>query len=147
MRYVLILGDSLGVENDSVQYGIELARRVGAGVVLLILLERTRPKNTANVAVNLQQAQEELGRHVASAARAGVTASGMVRVGPPRSELLKHLAGEGVPEALVWAGGPGVRDGPNRGRTHWLEKTKGVLGCPVVVPVARELTRRTGKQQ
>ena len=132
MRYLLILGDSLDLEADSVRYGIELARRINAGVTLLVLLENAGARGMKEIA------EEALARHVAMAAEAGVRATAVVRVGPPRTEVIKHLAGEGAPEVAVWAGGTGRQ----ADRGHWLKQMKEDLGCPVVVPSARRVARR-----
>jgi hypothetical protein len=146
-RKILILLDSPEVRGEVTTYSVELARRMGAKLYLLMLLRWKRPPRNGLPSQNLIAEQNTICGRGESAIRVcleemkrfGLEAVGVVRQGDPPSELLKYLAEHRPFEAVVWGGNEAFlrrRRLPRRG--HWLERIREQLDCTLVVPSLKD---------
>jgi hypothetical protein len=142
-RKILILLDSPRLRNEVTTYSIELARRMGATLHLLMLLRwEASPRNgtsSGEKAVEgeeaLKQAEIVVNDCINEIRAYGVEAQGNVRQGDRSSELLKYLAGHQPFQAVVWGGNEAfLRRKRTPVRTHWLERVREQLDCTLVVP-------------
>lgn len=131
---IMALFDSASIRRESLQYSIELAKRMNSNLILLLILpfgEMTNPFNGIEPMIKRGlNAQEKLEKHVEAIRKAGIPVETAVRIGNPRSELVKYLAEAGRFEIIVWGGGPDLI----KRRDHWLAKMKDILECPVITP-------------
>ncbi len=145
-RRILLLLDSVEIRREVTSYSVELARRMGAEIYLLMLLraEYPEPPSASGPApdVNLKAVRREGERLVEACVRQireeEVEAVGTVRQGDPSSELLKFLAEFHPFQAVVWGGKERIlRHRRIRIRGHWLERIRNAIDCPLVVPSLR----------
>jgi hypothetical protein len=142
-RKILILLDSPKVRGEVTTYSVELARRMGARLYLLMLLRwesSLRDGPSSPTARTDRDTVCEQGELVLKACLDeiqgfGVEAVGAVRQGDPSSELLKFLAENEPFQAVVWGGNEAfLRRRRTPVRTHWLERIREQLDCTLVVP-------------
>ena len=142
-RKILILLDSPKVRGEVTTYSVELARRMGARLYLLMLLRwesSLRDGPSSPTARPDRETACEQGEFVLKACLDeiqgfGVEAVGAVRQGDPSSELLKFLAENKPFQAVVWGGNEAfLRRRRTPVRTHWLERIREQLDCTLVVP-------------
>lgn len=150
-RKILILLDSPRVRSEVTTYSVELARRMGAGLHLLMLLrwEACPPKGRSSGKTGSEEGQARKEAEVAvrecmDAIRdCGVETEGTVRQGDPSSELLKYLAEHQPFQAVVWGGNEAFLRGRRTPvRTHWLERMRDQLDCTLVVPSLKRAKTR-----
>jgi len=145
-RKILILLDSPKVRREVTTYSVELARRMGVRLQILMLLRWGRSPGKGVGSRDILAGQETIrnrGELVLKACveeirAVGLEAEGSVRQGDPSSELLKYLAEHQPFEAVVWGGNEAFlrrRRVPIRG--HWLERIREQLDCTLVVPSLR----------
>ena len=149
-RKILILLDSPNVRSEVKTYSVELARRVGAKIHLLMLLRWEEfPRNGApsremgsEGREACKQAEIAVNACLEEIQCCGVETVGAVRQGDPSSELLKYLAEHQPFQAVVWGGNETfLRSRRTPVRTHWLERVREQLDCTLVVPsLKREKT-------
>jgi hypothetical protein len=134
---IMALFDSASIRRESLQYSMELAKRMNSILILLVILPFGGNKNPFNGIEPMIKrgihAQDKLEKHVEAIRKAGVAVETAVRIGTPRSELVKYLAEAGRFEIIVWGGGPDLI----KSRDHWLARMKDVLECPVVTPFVK----------
>ena len=142
-RKILILLDSPRVRGEVTTYSVELARRMGAMIHLLMLLrwEASPPNGASSPEMGseggqaLRQAESVVNDSIDEIRGCGLEAAGAVRQGDPSSELLKYLAEHQPFQAVVWGGNETfVRRKRTPVRTHWLERIRDQLDCTLVVP-------------
>ena len=142
-RKILILLDSPKVRGEVTTHSVELARRMGASLHLLMLLRWERSPRNGVFSRDMLARQETVRSRGDLVVKAwleeiqglGLEAVGTVRLGDPSSELLKYLAEHQPFEAVVWGGIEAFlrrRRIPIRG--HWLERVREQLDCTLVVP-------------
>lgn len=143
-RRILILLDGLKVRKEVTVYSVELARRMGAALHLLMLLRwedsagaPTHPEKRG--ILQRRAISDEADRVVRTCIDeirgSGVETAGAVRQGDPSSELLKYFAENGPFQAVVWGGNEAFLRRMRRPvRTHWLERVREQLDCTLVVP-------------
>lgn len=145
-RKILILLDSPKIRGEVTTYSVELARRMGAGLYLLMLL-RWEGFSEQDVSVNMLAEQKAIFQEGVCALEtclqeirgSEVEAEGVVRQGDPSSELLKYLAESQPFHAVVWGGNEVfVRRRRTPVRGHWLERVREELDSPLVVPFLRQ---------
>ena len=150
-RKILILLDSPKVRGEVKTYSVELARRMGSRLYLLMLLRwesSLRNGPSSPTARPDQETVREQGELVLKACLDeiqgfGVEAVGAVRQGDPPSELLKYLAEHKPFQAVIWGGNEAfLRRRRTPVRTHWLERIREQLDCTLVVPSLKR--RQTG---
>ena len=90
---IMVLSDSFHISTEAIRYSIALAKRLDAVLVLLMLLpfELTpkTPGGVDNVLKLQSRAAEALRQLISDMERGGVPVEGAIRIGNPRSELLK----------------------------------------------------------
>lgn len=107
-------------------------------LVLLVLIPFELSEKTPDGIESILQlgarAKETLERHVDIIQNVGIPAEAAVRIGNPRSELVKFLAESGGFQTIVWGGKP---DRVNK-KAHWLSPMKDIVKCAVVVPFMKD---------
>lgn len=136
-RKILVLSDSLTLRREAVQYSIELATRMEASLVILLLLPLHPLKSSPNE-IDLVKWLDAEGRQALDYSghdirEAGVELETEVRIGNPRSELLKYLAESDSYQTIVW----GSRTKAIEDEGHWLARVKDSLECTIVVPAKK----------
>lgn len=150
-RKILILLDSPKVRSEVTTYSVELARRMGAKLYLLMLLRWESRPQEGNPGRSLPPDTDSIFKQGDLVVKAcldkihgfGVEAVGCVRQGDPSSEFLKYLAEYKPFQAVVWGGNEAFLRGKHIPiRTHWLERVREQLDCTLVVPSLKK--RRKG---
>jgi hypothetical protein len=130
----MVLFDSAAIRRESLQYSIELAKRMNSNLTLLVILPFEASKTDANSIEPMikrgVKAEESLKKHLETIKNAGLSAETAVRIGNPRSELVKYVAEAGRFETIVWGAKPDLM----KKKDHWLVRMKDTLECPVVTP-------------
>ena len=133
-RKIMVLSDSLYMRSEAIRYAIELAKRLDAALVLLLLLpfELTeKSMGSIDAVLNLQaKAKDAIKQPIVDIEKAGIYFETVVRTGNPRSELLKFLAEWGRFHSIVWGGEP---DTVNK-TAHWISHLEADVKCAVLVP-------------
>ncbi len=111
---------------EAIAYSRELAHRMSGQLVLLRLLSRQdgQPRG-GNAAGRLRSLARRL-------SASGLPTSVEVRVGDPRSELLKFMVTAPSPLAVVWGGEEKALVDTARRPAHWISLVRDELGCPLV---------------
>lgn len=131
----MVLSDCPAVREEAIKYAIGLAGRLDAFVVLLFVLSRDEGASSPEARAEYETAGQSAKAFHERIERAGLSVESEIRLGEPASEFLKFLAGVGMFQAIVWGGGEEVIGRSGRpARSHWLEKVRGLLECPVVAP-------------
>lgn len=142
-RKILILLDSPRVRSEVTTYSVELARRMGATLHLLMLIRweasppngATSPEMGSEGGEARKKAESVVNDCVDEIRGCGLETAGTVRQGDPSSELLKYLAENQPFQAVVWGGNETfLRRRRTPVRTHWLERIRDQLDCTLVVP-------------
>ena len=131
---IMVLFDSATVRRESLQYAIALAKRTNSDLSLLTILPFAAGKTSSDgirpMIERGLQAEKALKKHAETIRKAGIAAKTTVRIGNPRSELVKYLAESGRFEIIIWGAKPDLM----KSKDHWLVQMKNTLGCPVVTP-------------
>ena len=131
---IMVLFDSASIRRESLQYSIELAKRMNSNLTLLVILSFEVCTTASNGIEPMMkrgvQAEESLKKQIEIIKNAGLSVETAVRIGNPRSELVKYVAETGRFEIIVW----GARPDLMKRKDHWLVRMKDTLGCPVVTP-------------
>ena len=131
---IMVLFESASIRRESLRYSIELAKRMNSNLILLVILSLESRRNASNgikaIIKRGAQAKASLKKHIETIQNEGISVETTVRIGNPRSELVKYLAETGRFEIIVWGGGPDMM----KRKDHWLVRMKDVLKCPVVTP-------------
>jgi len=131
---IMLLFDSVSIRRESLQYSIELAKRMNSNLTLLVILPfevcTTASNGIRPMIKRGVQAQESLKDHIEVIRNAGLSVESAVRIGNPRSELLKYVAEAGRFETIIW----GARPDLMKKKDHWLVRMQDTLECPVVTP-------------
>lgn len=138
---IMVLGDCFHIRKEAIRYSIALAKRLDAVVVLLMLLPFELTKNlpgAVDTVLKLQvRAAEAIKQPIRSIKRAGVSVEDAIRIGNPRSELLKFLAESERFHSIVWGGeSDSIKD-----KTHWMSTLETDVKCAVLVPFAKSRSR------
>jgi len=131
---IMVLFDAASMRRESLKYSIELAKRMNATLTLLVILPFEVSRNTSNDIEPMikrgVQAEELLKKHTEPIKNMGLSVETAVRIGNPRSELVKYIAEAGRFEIIVW----GARPDLMKKKDHWLVRMKDTLECPVITP-------------
>ena len=134
---IMVLGDSFHIRKEAIRYSIALAKRLDAVLVLLMLLPFESTKKLpggVNTVLKLQaRAAEAIKQPIGDMKRGGVSVEGAIRIGNPRSELLKFLAESGRFHSIVWGGDS---DSINE-KSHWTSNLEADVKCSVLVPFVK----------
>jgi len=136
-KTIVVIFESLAIRREVIQYAMALARRMDAGITLLMLLPtEDAPGERPPLADRL--GERVLEREAARIAGGGVAARYEVVRGEPRSEFIKFMATRPSFHAAVWGGSPSAlphRSG--RSSNHWIATIRNELNCPLVTPAKR----------
>ena len=132
-RDILIVFENQQICQEALAYGRELAKRMDAGVALVMVaqmrfLDRSRLGAKRSALNRIEEsAARMLQSSTAAFIEAGIEVSTAFRVGEPAQELLKYLADREPFQAIIWGSG---LDLPSKG--HWVWKTSGAMECPLL---------------
>ena len=145
---IMVLGDSFHIRTEAIRYSIAIAKRLDAVLVLLMLLpfELTKnPPGGVNTVLKLQaRAAEAIRQPIGDMERGGVLVESTIRIGNPRSELLKFLAESGKFHSIVWGGDSNSINE----KSHWTSNLEADVKCAMLVPFIKpeqESGRRSGR--
>lgn len=132
-RAILVVMENEIVCAQALDFAAELAQRLAAEAKLLMVVE---PPPAANRQPELERrAVQALDRLASRFVERGVAAEATLRLGQPRRELLRFLAQRPPFQALIWGSGHELAGGRHG---HWLEKTAGLLECPLWTVASRD---------
>ena len=130
----MALFDSASIRPEALQYSIELAKRMNSDLTLLAILpfeaRRNDPNEIEPMIKRGLKAKASLKKHVETIQNAGISVETAVRIGNPKSELVKYLAESGRFEIIIWGAKPDLM----KKKDHWLVGMKNTLECPVITP-------------
>jgi hypothetical protein len=137
-RMIMVLFDSDSIREEAIHYSFELAKRMDSSLILLAVLSVEGWENTRNAIDPMYQqgfhANKLLNDQIQTMKNKDVSMEVAVRIGNPRSELLKYLAENSRVQTIVWGGNPDAI----RRKNHWLVQMKDILECPVVTPYKKD---------
>ncbi len=130
-KLILLIFENGDIQEESLHYSIELARRMESSLIVLMLMDRVHEANSG--------AED---RVLAETVRRIHSGSPMVqssiRYGDKASELLKFLASIPVPSTVVWGSDEKViTSGRDRKSKHWFASIRAEFNCPIVTSKAR----------
>ena len=132
-KKILVLLEDGIIQEESVLYSIELARRLELPIALLMLVS-----DESNISDAEQILVKELMEPIA---QARVEVSQEVRAGDKATELLKYLARNSSLTTIVWGSGRRMVGKLGVGKTHhWLNRMKGLIPCSIVSPISKKGT-------
>ena len=146
---IMVLFDSASIRPESIRYSIGLAKRMNSNLTLLVILPfEISPTASGGIEPMIKrgnEAEKSLKKHIESIKKAGLSVETAVRIGNPKSELVKYVAEAGRFEIIIWGAKPDLM----RKKDHWLVKMKNTLECPVVTPFIKndETTKYTRAQR
>ena len=133
----MVLFDSPFIRSEAVQYSIELAKRMDAALVMVVLLPfemSEKPPDEIKAILQIgNRAKEALAQHINLIENAGIPAEAAVRIGNPRSELVKFMAESERFQTIVWGG----KSDPIEKKNHWMVNLKDVVKCTVLIPFVK----------
>ena len=138
-RDILIVFENQQICQEALAYGRELAKRMDAGVALVMLAQmRFLDRSGLGAKRSALNRIEETAAHMLQAStaafiEAGIEVSTAFRVGEPAQELLKYLADREPFQAIIWGSG---LDLPGKG--HWVWKTSGAMECPLLAVTRKQ---------
>ena len=140
---IMVLFDSASIRREALRYSIELAKRMKSSLILLMILSFEVCSPNVNAVEPMMEigieANESLKKHAQIIRNEGIAVETAVRIGNPRSELVKYVAEAGRFEIIVWGATPGLMKKKN----HWFVQIKNILECPVVTPFIKNDTGTT----
>ena len=146
---IMVLFDSASIRSESIRYSIELAKRLDATLTLLVILPfEVNPTFSGGIEPMIKrgaEAEKSLKKHIEPIKNAGLSVETAVRIGNPKSELLKYVAESGRFEIIIWGATPDLM----KKKDHWLVQMKNTLECPVITPFIKNdlTTKYTTSQQ
>lgn len=130
-KKILVLFEDHVVRQESVQYSIELAQRMGMPVALLMLISNESDASSSED-VQVKKLLEPF-------QRAQISVSEEIRYGDKATELLKYLAVNSSPAVIVWGSDEKMVGKLGAGKPHlWLNKMTELLPCSIVSPISRK---------
>jgi len=144
-RKILVLMDEITVRHEVIEYSLELAKRMGSSLILLLLLAYGSDdifKIESGDSKDFNTAfKDKILDYMEEIHTEGIDVEAEVRIGDPSSELLKFLAETGTIETVVWGGQNSIGDKKEmQKKSHWLHKIRNSVECPIVFPVENDRT-------
>ena len=131
---IMVLFDSASIRPESIRYSMELAKRMNSTLTLLVILPfEVNPTASGGIQPMIKrgaEAEKSLKKHIEPIKNEGLTVQTDVRIGNPKSELVKYVAESGRFEIIIWGATPDLM----KKKDHWLVRMKNTLECPVITP-------------
>ena len=130
-KKILVIFEDGIIQDESVLYSVELARRLGLQIAFLMLISAESKLNGVEdlLAEKLTDLIE----------KAQMEISSEIRCGDKATELLKYMAANSNPAAIVWGSDGNMVGKIGTGKSHhWLNKLSNLFPCSVVAPVAKK---------
>ena len=129
-KKVLVLFEDGVIKTESILYSVELARRLKLPVALLMLV---------STELKTFDIENVLAREITERIEpAKIEATSEIRYGDKATELLKYLAANSNPAAIVWGSEREIVGQLGTGKPHhWLNKLSHLLPCSIVSPIAK----------
>ena len=146
---IMVLFDSASIRPESIRYSMELAKRMNSTLTLLVILPfEVNPSASGSIEPMIKRgadAEKSLKKHIEPIKNAGLAVETAVRIGNPKSELVKYVAESGRFEIIIWGAKPEMM----KKKDHWLVRMKNTLECPVITPfIKNDVTAKyTSAQQ
>jgi hypothetical protein len=146
---IMVLFDSASIRPESIRYSMELAKRMNSTLTLLVILPfEVNPSASGSIEPMIKRgadAEKSLKKHIEPIKNAGLAVETAVRIGNPKSELVKYVAESGRFEIIIWGAKPELM----KKKDHWLVRMKNTLECPVITPfIKNDVTAKyTSAQQ
>ena len=141
----MLLVDSPQIRSEAVRYSIELAKRLKTTLLLLVLLPFEMSDDTSGDVRSIftlgEEARNAVREHADGIGRIGLPVEEAVRIGNPRSELIKFFAESGRFQAIVWGG----RSDPTQKKHHWLAGVPDDLKSSILVPFVKRNPKDLGR--
>jgi hypothetical protein len=130
----MVLFDSASIRPESIRYSMGLAKRMNSTLTLLVILPfEISAKASGGIEPMIKrgaEAEKSLKKHMEPIKNAGLAVQTAVRIGNPKSELVKYVAESGRFEIIIWGAKPELM----KKKDHWLVRMKNTLECPVITP-------------
>ena len=145
---IMVLFDSASIRSESIRYSIELAKRLDATLTLLVILPfEVNPTSSGGIEPMIKrgaEAEQSLKKNIEPIENAGLSVKTAVRIGNPKSELLKYAAESGRFEIIIW----GARPDLMKKKDHWLVRMKDTMECPIITPfIKNDVTAKYKRAQ
>ena len=131
---IMVLFDSASIRPESIRYSIGLAKRMNSNLTLLVILPfEVNPTAAGGIEPMIKrgaEAEKSLKKNIEPIKNAGLSVETAVRIGNPKSELVKYVAESGRFEIIIWGAKPELM----KRKDHWLVGMKNTLECPVITP-------------
>jgi hypothetical protein len=132
-KSILLLFEDGDVREESLRYSIELARRMGCNLRILMLLEA---RGEELIEVWKKRFIETLER----CRPEDLEYEGEIRSGIKSSELLKFFAQTSPVSTVVWGSDEGVLTREGERKKHWFSLLRSKFQYPIVTSKARRKT-------
>ncbi len=139
-RFLVIFEDG-SIREDALHYAVELTRRMDGSLSVLIL-------NDSQSEYSEERHKWEFDTVVQKLSWEGIQGPADIRYGDKASELLKFIALAPSFHTLIWGGEDQVLKAQRpKKKGHWFAKVAKDVGCPIVTPVIKNLSKSAAKQQ
>ncbi|MCP4196302.1 MAG: universal stress protein [Proteobacteria bacterium] len=139
-RFLVIFEDG-SIREDALHYAVELTRRMDGSLSVLIL-------NDSQSEYSEERHKWEFDTVVQKLSWEGIQGPADIRYGDKASELLKFIALAPSFHTLIWGGEDQVLKAQrSKKKGHWFAKVAKDVGCPIVTPVIKNLSKSAAKQQ
>ena len=137
-NWILLLLEDGVFHKESVYYAINLAKRIGCSISVLMLMA-----NAAHESEGLNNEQKIVKKIINAIKAEKINIQAKIKYGDKASEFLKHLASKPSFAATVWGGREEFVAGHNfKKKDHWFLKIKANIQCPVVRPTAKGTSKK-----
>jgi hypothetical protein len=139
-RFLVIFEDG-SIREDAIHYAVELTRRMDGSLSVLILNDSESEHMAA-------RHKREFDRVVQKLSWEGILGPADIRYGDKASELLKFIALAPAFHTLIWGGEDHVLKAyRSKKKGHWFAKVAKDVGCPIVTPVIKNLSKSAAEQK
>ena len=130
-KKVLVLFEDGIVREESIVYAFELAKRLDLRVAFLMLVSDES---------SISGIKEVLAKKLIHPInRTQLKTACEIDHGDKATQLLKYLASDSTPAAIIWGSDKRMIERSGAGKPHhWLNRLSGVLPCSIVSPVPKK---------
>jgi len=129
-KTIMLLFEDGKIRQESLLYGVELAKRMKNNLTLLLLM-------TDGELLDKNGLEERFRASIDFIRREGIRVSGEIRYGDKTSEFLKFLALGNDPSAIIWGSNAKVITDCGRKPGHWFIKAAKHVRCSIVSPTMK----------